>query len=203
MSSIDIIFVLDASGSMQHLIDDTVGGVNHFVEKQRAEPGDAYVTLWTFDTNVRERFAAKPIREVPPLTSYDYYGGHGGGTALLDAAGKAILTYESLPIKADKTMFVIDTDGQENSSNEWTTERIGELIAKHQAQGWAFVFLGANNSAWQGRSIGSQSVGSYVASPAGMQAKYDNLSANTSAVRANPASPQSVVAGQSWDTKEE
>jgi hypothetical protein len=202
MASIDIVFVLDASGSMQPLISDTVGGFNYFIDKQRREPGDAYVTLATFDTNYRERYAAKPIAELTPLTADEYFGGHGGSTALLDAVGKAVTTYELLPLKADKTMFVIDTDGFENASREWTVERIKALIERRQADGWAFVFLGANDSQWQGETIGSRAVGGYVASPAGMAAKYDNLSANTSAVRVSPASAFEAAADQSWDTSE-
>ncbi len=202
MASIDIIFILDASGSMHHLIGDTVGGVNNFIENQRREPGDAYVTLATFDTEFKERFAARPIRELAPLTAEDYYGGHGGRTALLDAVGKEIAKYESLPVKADKTMFVIDTDGLENSSVEWTTESVKALIDRHQAEGWAFVFLGANDSQWQGRTIGTRSVGAYVASPAGTRAKYANLSANTSAVRTSEESAFATAASQSWDTGE-
>jgi uncharacterized protein YegL len=202
MASIDIILILDASGSMHHLINDTVGGINHFLESQRAEPGDAYVTLATFDSHVSERFAATPLRELAPLTVEGYYGGHGGSTALLDAVGRTILKYEKLPLKADKTMFVIDTDGEENASVEWTAEAVKASIERHQRDGWAFVFLGANNSEWQGRTIGAQSVGASVASGAGVRAKYANLDANTSAVRANPASPAAAVAAQSWDTGE-
>jgi len=202
MASIDLIFVLDASGSMQPLISDTVGGFNAFIERQRREPGDAYVTLATFDTAFRERFAAVPIAQLAPLTAEQYFGGHGGRTALLDAVGKAVTSYELLPIKADKTMFVIDTDGLENASAEWTGERVKALIARHQSEGWAFVFLGAGESQWQGRTLGTGSVGGYVASPAGMRAKYDNLAENTSAVRSAPCPAAEAASRQSWDTSE-
>ncbi|MGA2394575.1 MAG: vWA domain-containing protein [Candidatus Lustribacter sp.] len=202
MSSIDIVLVLDASGSMAHLINDTVGGVNHFLEQQRAEPGDAYVTLATFDTSFNQRYQAVPIRQVEPLTRETYFSGHGGGTALLDAVGKEITHYESLPIKADKTMFVIDTDGEENSSVEWTFERITALIQKHEQEGWAFVFLGANNSAWQGERLGMQSVGAYVASPAGMRAKYDRLADNVGVTRRGVRSAAAETRDLKWDTGE-
>jgi hypothetical protein len=202
MASIDIIFVLDASGSMQPLISDTVGGFNAFIDNQRREPGDAYVTLATFDTAYRERFAAVPIAQLAPLTAEQYFGGHGGRTALLDAVGKAVTNYELLPVKADKTMFVIDTDGFENASVDWTSERVKALIERHQAAGWAFVFLGAGESQWQGRTLGTGAVGGYVASPAGMRAKYDKLAENTSAVRAAPGPAAEAAASRSWDTTE-
>jgi len=203
MSSIYIVLVLDASGSMEHLINDTVGGVNNFLEQQRAEPGDAYVTLATFDTSFNQRYQAVPIQQVARLTRETYFSGHGGGTALLDAVGKEIAHYESLPIKADKTMFVIDTDGEENSSAEWTFEKINALIKRHEQDGWAFVFLGANNSAWQGDRLGAQAVGSYFATPAGMGAKYDRLSTNTSTTRRSTRSAAAETRDLKWDTGED
>lgn len=203
MSSIDIVLVLDASGSMEHLINDTVGGVNNFLEQQLDEPGDAYVTLATFDTSFKQRYQAIPIHRVERLTRETYFGGHGGGTALLDAVGKEITSYESLPIKADKTMFVIDTDGEENSSVEWTFDAINVLIKKHEQEGWAFVFLGANNSAWQGERLGTHGVGSYFATPAGMDAKYRNLTSNVSATRRGHRTAAAETRDQKWDSGED
>jgi uncharacterized protein YegL len=203
LASIDVNLILDASGSMQPLIDDTVGGINHFIDEQRKQPGDAYVSLVTFDTNVMQRYAAKPLSDVPVLTVEGYYGGHGGSTALLDAVGQELSRYESLPIKADKTVFVITTDGQENSSREWTYEKIRTLIDRYQKErGWAFVFLGANDSAWQGEQMGARAVGRYRASSAGTAAMYANVSANLTAMRASPAPAAVVAAEQSWDTEE-
>jgi uncharacterized protein YegL len=202
MGSIDIILVLDASGSMHSLIGDTVGGVNHFLDEQRREPGDAYITLATFDGNYKQRFAATKLAELKPLTVADYYEGHGGNTALLDAVGKAITLYEALPIKADKTMFVIATDGLENASREFDGAKVRALIEQHQSAGWAFVFLGANSSEWQGRDMGTQSVGAFVASPAGVAASYGNLSANTSRIRGDRAPAAATAAGQNWSTGE-
>jgi len=203
MGSIDIILVLDASGSMQPLIKDTVGGVNKFIEDQRKEPGDAYVTLHTFDNRHTERYAAKHLRDVPVLTVDDYYGGHGGSTSLLDAVGFAIKKYEALPIKADKTMFVIDTDGEENASVEWSFETVSKLIEQHQNNGWGFVFLGANNSQWQGYKLGASGVGAYVANSMGVDRKYANLTDNTSMVRSAAGSASATISSQSYDTDDE
>jgi uncharacterized protein YegL len=203
MGSIDINLVLDASGSMHPLVGDTVGGVNHFLDEQRAEPGDAYITLVTFDSQYKQRFAATKLLDLKPLTVADYYEGHGGSTALLDAVGKAITSYEALPVKADKTLFVIATDGLENASREFDRAKVRELIEKHQNAGWAFVFLGANSSEWQGSEIGARSVGAFVASPAGVAASYGNLSANTSRIRGDRAPAAATAAGQNWSTGEE
>jgi uncharacterized protein YegL len=201
LASIDVNLILDASGSMQPLINDTVGGINHFIAEQRKQPGDAYVSLTTFDTNVVQRYAARPLGDVPLLTVDGYYGGHGGNTALLDAVGQELTRYEALPVKADKTVFVITTDGQENSSREWSYEKIRALIEHYQKEkGWAFVFLGANDSAWQGERMGAGAVGKYAASSAGTAAMYANMSANLSAMRVAPAPAAQVAAKQSWTT---
>ncbi len=200
MSSIDINFILDASGSMAHLSADTIGGFNGFIDTQRAEPGDAYITLTTFDDKHVERYAAWHINDVPRLDHNGYWGGHGGGTALLDAVGHAITTYAARPIKADKSVFVITTDGEENRSTECTLAGVKALIEKHQAEGWAFVFLGANDSAWQGRAMGSRSVGGYAPTSGGTAALYENTSANVAAMRASAAPAAAVAAGQNWDT---
>jgi uncharacterized protein YegL len=209
MSSIDLVFILDASGSMEGLVNDTVGGFNDFVKRQRLEPGDAYVTLNTFDARDKagpdhagfiERFAAKPLGEVPELDRAGYFGGHGKRTALLDAVGQAITTYEALPVKADKTMFIITTDGEENASEEWTWDHIQTLVKKHQDAGWAFVFIGSNNSQWQGQRLGFNSVGSSVASPVGTRAAFAKLDSNTSMVRAGAAPAAETSSGLGWNS---
>lgn len=211
MSSIDLVFILDASGSMEGLVDDTVGGFNDFIKRQRLEPGAAYVTLNTFDARDQanpghrgyvERFAARPLAEVPDLDRTGYFGGHGLRTALLDAVGRSITTYDALPIKADKTMFIIMTDGEENASEEWSWDNVQALVKKHQAGGWAFVFIGSNNSQWQGQHMGSHSVGASVASPSGTRASYLNLNVNARRIRAEPAPAAETAQRLRWDTGE-
>jgi hypothetical protein len=202
MASIDIIMILDASGSMYDLRGDTVGAFNKFIADQRKQPGEAYVTLATFDNTFAQRYQAKPLHDVPPLDEDGYMGGHGNSTALLDAVGKEIVQYESLPIKADKTMFVIDTDGFENASREWTLERVRALIEKHKADGWAFVFLGANDSAWQGESYGASRVGRTVGSAAGVRAKYGTVSRNVSATRSYLANAREATETMDWNSGE-
>lgn len=202
MASIDILLILDASGSMYNLREDTIGAFNKFIADQRREPGEAYVTLATFDNTFAQRYQAVPIADVSLLDEAGYMGGHGNSTALLDAVGKQIVEYEMLPIKADKTMFVIDTDGLENASQDWTLERVRELIRKHEAQGHAFVFLGANDSAWQGHDYGMGSVGRTVASSAGVRAKYARMAEHTTAARSNPAPAADTLKWLDWNTGE-
>ena len=96
MASIDIIMVLDASGSMYDLRGDTVGAFNKFIADQRKQPGEAYVTLATFDNTFVQRYQAKPLHDVPPLDEDGYMGGHGNSTALLDAVGKEIVPRDQL-----------------------------------------------------------------------------------------------------------
>lgn len=202
MSSIDINLILDASGSMSGLINDTVNGINDFIEEQKKLPDPAFVTLTTFDTQDHQRFQATPLADVKPLDRNGYYGGHGGGTALLDAVGKAVATYEALPVKADKSMFVIVTDGEENSSHEMTLEKVRATIKRLQDAGTAFIFLGANDSAWQSAKFGvaAATTGNYTASAAGTRAMYNTLSANSSAMRSSKLSASASAATMDWNS---
>lgn len=197
---------------MESLKHDTVGGFNKFIAEQRLVPGNCYNTLWHFDhggngvgPRIVQQYQAKPLSEVPLLTVESYMGGHGGGTPLLEAVGVAIETYEKLPIKADKTIFVIMTDGEENQSAPgWTWERVMALIERHQSEdGWAFIFLGAGTAAWQGQRMGTQSSGSYVASPAGTRAVYSNVSRNTALIRASAGAASARATDLKWDTDED
>jgi uncharacterized protein YegL len=203
-TSTDINLILDASGSMMGLIDDTVGGVNNFIEEQKKLPDPAFVTLTTFDTQVQQRYLATPLAEVPALTRDTYYGGHGGNTALIDAVGKAISNYEALPVKADKAIFFIVTDGQENSSYECNLAEVRASIDRLQKAGYAFIFLGANDSAWQadrfGVSVGTTGV--YTATATGTAAMYKNAASNSTRMRASDLSAHASGQSMGWNTGE-
>lgn len=189
---------------MYGLIGDTVGGINQFIAEQRKLDAPAFVTLTTFDHRHAIRYHAKPLADVPELTVEGYYGGHSGSTALLDAVGQAIAKYESLPVKADKTVFVIVTDGDENASREYRVGAVRESIKRLQEKGYAFIFLGANDSAWQANEFGVNpaTTGTYAASAAGTSTMYSNLSRNISATRSGHGSAQSISATQDWSTGE-
>ena len=144
----ELVFILDRSGSMSGLEDDTIGGFNGMLKKQKAENEDVNVTTVLFDDKVdiiHDRF---PIGIVEPLTEKDYFVR--GCTALLDAVGMAVHKVENvqehLPEdhKAEKVIFVITTDGHENSSKEYSYSQIKKMIEAKKEMGWEFLFLGAN-----------------------------------------------------------
>ena len=145
----EIVFILDKSGSMSGLEADTIGGYNSFLERQKKEEGEAYVSTVLFsDTNsvIHDRV---PISKIEPMNDKQY--SVGGCTALLDAIGGAIKhignvhKYAREEDRPEKTVFVITTDGQENSSHIYDYEKIKKLVKKQQEKyGWEFIFLGAN-----------------------------------------------------------
>ena len=150
-SKTELVFILDRSGSMGGLEDDTIGGFNGMLKKQKAERDDVSVTTVLFDDKVdiiHDRF---PIGIVEPLTDRDYFVR--GCTALLDAIGMAVHKIENvqehLPEdhKAEKIIFVITTDGHENSSKEYSYSQIRKMIEAKKELGWEFLFLGANMDA--------------------------------------------------------
>ena len=148
----DIVVVLDRSGSMQRIKEDTQHGFDAFVEQQKETAGQAKLTLVQFDTEYEFVHRGVPIQDVPKLDFRPR-----GLTALLDAVGKAIVETEErlakIKKKADRpktVVFVIITDGYENSSKEYTRGQILEMIKeKTDKQSWQFTFLAANQDAIQ------------------------------------------------------
>lgn len=148
----EMVFVLDRSGSMSGLAADTIGGFNELIEKQKKIEGDAYVTTVLFDHEYEVLHDHVALEEVAPLTDREYFAR--GSTALLDAVGRTIDTVGARLAAAPEeerpahVVFVITTDGMENSSREYTAQRVRGMI-EHQQQkySWQFVFLGANMDA--------------------------------------------------------
>ncbi|WP_317301168.1 vWA domain-containing protein [Allobaculum stercoricanis] len=145
---IEVVFILDRSGSMAGLELDTIGGFNSMLEKQRKEPGDAYVSTILFDDTSEVIHDRLPIHEVPKLTENEYYVR--SCTALLDAVGGAIshianihkyARQEDIP---ERTLFIITTDGMENASHRYTYKMVRQMIQEQKEKGWEFIFLGAN-----------------------------------------------------------
>lgn len=148
----ELVFVIDKSGSMSGLEKDTIGGFNSMIEKQKMEDGEVALTTVLFDDNMQVLHDRADLDKVSKLTAKDYQPG--GCTALLDALGKTIRhinkVQKSLPEDEcpEKTMFIITTDGQENSSHEYSYEKIRKMIEKKQEKKqWEFLFLGANMDA--------------------------------------------------------
>ncbi len=145
----EIIFILDRSGSMNGLEDDTIGGYNGFLQSQRDASMAAVISTVLFDHEINILHDRVPIDKIKPLTAKDYQTR--GCTALLDAVGGAIKhihgLHKKLPREAQpkKTIVVIITDGYENSSRLYSYKKVKQLIEKRQEKdGWEFVFLGAN-----------------------------------------------------------
>ena len=187
----ELVFILDRSGSMSGLEADTIGGFNSMIAKQKKESGEAFVSTVLFDNESTVIHDRLPLGEVPPMTEKEYFTR--GCTALLDAVGGAIHHIGNIHKYArpedvpEKTLFVITTDGQENSSRHYNYETVRRMIDHEKEKyGWEFLFLGANIDAVEtaGRfGIGADRAVNYHADRAGTQLNYEVLSEAVSAVR--------------------
>lgn len=155
----EIVFLLDRSGSMSGLEKDTIGGFNAFVKRQCELDGETVLTAVLFDDQYEIFCSGAPANSFH-LTNDEYYVR--GTTALLDAVGKTIvdvgrrLSQVKEEDRPRKIIFVITTDGMENASQEFTYERVKDLIRHQQEKySWEFIFMGANiDVAKEAESIG-------------------------------------------------
>ena len=142
----EVVFILDRSGSMGGLEQDTIGGYNEMLHKQKELTGEVLLSTVLFDHHFEVIHNRLPIQEVSDLTRDEYYVR--GSTALLDAVGRSIDHIKAVQRKEQKptkTLFIITTDGLENASTEYTYEKIRKMILQRQEiDGWEFIFLGAN-----------------------------------------------------------
>lgn len=188
----ELVFVLDRSGSMSGLESDTIGGFNAMLQKQKAEDGKAYVTTVLFDDKYELLHDRIDIRGVAELTDEEYFVR--GSTALYDAVGKTVqklrnvLKHTAVEQRADKVLFVITTDGMENSSREYSAAKIKTLIETQRKAGWEFLFLGANiDAAAAAEEIGIEKDRSiqYLADSEGTVLNYEVLTKTVSQFRSN------------------
>ncbi len=144
-------FLLDETGSMESIKDDTIGGFNEYVNTLAKSGGDILFSLVSFNSSRTEkRYVAEPIADVAPLTEGDYTPA--AGTPLIDAAVKIIkATDEAVARRGDQpnVVIVIQTDGQENVSVEYDRRDLAALVKEKEAAGWEFVFLGAGLDAFE------------------------------------------------------
>lgn len=149
-----ISLVVDRSGSMHNIASDTVGSVKQFIKDQRALSGTASLVLTQFDHEIETVYPYGPLANVDEDTFGKQYAPR-GSTALLDAIGRAVIDLstklDALPEaeRPERKVVAIVTDGYENSSREFTKEKITEMVKAKEAEGWNFIFLGATFDAMQ------------------------------------------------------
>ena len=139
---VNIVCILDRSGSMYGLMDDMVGAFNGFIKEQKAVPGEALLTLVAFDNYYDIIHNRTRLHDVPELSRSQVEAR--GSTALLDAIGKTI---SGLPDN-ERTICLIQTDGHENASHEYTRESIKKMVEQKTKAGWEFIFTAANVDAF-------------------------------------------------------
>ena len=187
----ELICILDMSGSMNSLVDDTIGGYNSLIEKQKKEEGEAYVTTVLFDDRYIMFQDHINIQDINPLTTADYRPM--GMTALLDAIGRTVnsvgarLNETPEEERPEKVIVTITTDGMENASKEFTKTQIKEMIEHQQSKySWVFMFLGANMDAVSEASslgINTDFARTYTANEWGTESVYSSLSNSISNIR--------------------
>jgi uncharacterized protein YegL len=189
LTSINI--VLDRSGSMAPVIKETLLGLNTFLADQKNLPGEAILSLATFASDYTLVFDCKPLSEIPDITNEHYKTG--GFTCLLDAIARTInATGQKLSTmkeedRPSKVLLVIITDGEENSSREFTRDRVFEMIAHQQSKySWTVVYLGANQDAIKTSATLGISAGNsirYCSDSVGTTQMYGTLTANARNLR--------------------
>lgn len=142
-------FLLDETGSMQSIKDDTIGGFNSYLDALSDDSNQYEFTLVKFDSNKTEKVCVGvPIAEAPRLTSDNYIPG--AATPLIDAAYKLIKATEKVVKKRKvNVLVVIQTDGFENASREHTRTDLAALIKEKTEKGWTFAYVGAGIDAFE------------------------------------------------------
>lgn len=169
--NLDLVFLIDRSGSMYGSEKDTIGGFNSFIEKEKAKDFDVKVTTILFDHDYEVLYKRRDINDVAMMTSDEYFVR--GSTALLDAIGRTITALDKEA--TGKVLFVIMTDGLENSSVEFSKSQIKKMIDSHD---WEFLYIGADiDSYTEAAQIGIRRsrTANYVKSSQGIGKLYDSV----------------------------
>ena len=206
----ELVFLLDRSGSMGGLEADTIGGYNSLIQKQKREEGKVVVSTVLFDDRQEVLYDRVPLQDMERMTEKEYYVR--GCTALLDAIGGAIHhignvhKYAREEDRPEKTLFIITTDGMENSSRHYSYEKVKQMVQRQKEKyGWEFLFLGANMDAIEvaGRfGIQADRAVNYECDRQGTQLNYEVLSKTVSRVRACEA-PSAAAAFKRVDAEED
>ena len=172
----DIVFLLDRSGSMSGIENDTIGGYNSYINEQKKN--NAKVTTILFDDRYEMLTKREDIKNIKKLTNKEYYVR--GCTALLDAIGTTINFMDKE--KAKKVMFVITTDGMENASKEYNRAKIKEMIKGHKD--WEFIYIGADIDSYS-EGIDSKNISNYRKDKKGVSMLYSAINNATDNYRAD------------------
>ncbi len=199
----EMVFILDKSGSMSGLEQDTIGGFNGMIERQKKEDGEALVSTVLFSNESTVIHDRLDLRKVEPLTDRQYYVG--GCTALIDAIGQAIhhignvhkyAREEDVP---EHTVFVITTDGMENASHRYSSDEVKHMVNRQKEKyGWEFLFLGANIDAVETAArfgISEDRAANYRNDSRGQQLNYEAMDDAIRSVRCN------VPLARAWKSK--
>ena len=205
----ELVFILDCSGSMAGLEQDTIGGFNAMLERQKNEEGTVWISTVLFNSETKVIHDRLPLAQVMPMTEREY--AVGGTTALLDAIGGAIhhignihkyARREDVP---QRTLFVITTDGMENASRRYDYEKVRQMISRQQEKyGWEFLFLGANIDAAAEAArfgIGADHAADYHCDAEGTALNYEAISEAVRTVRCGKSVPPSWKANIDADYK--
>lgn len=187
------VLIVDRSGSMVNIQEDAQGGINSFVDGVKDVPGKGTLTLYQFDTMHETVFDFTDIKDTPKYLLVPRYG-----TALLDACGFAVTQVgqklAALPEdqRPSKVVVLITTDGEENSSQEWTNDAVKTLFTEQQEKyGWAFTYAGPDVNAFavaggMGIAAGS-TLGYSTRSHVGTQSMYKSMTRTAVAFAAGGA----------------
>lgn len=205
----ELVCILDQSGSMSGLESDTIGGFNSLIEKQRREEGTCYVSTVLFNSESTVLHDRVPIEKIEPMTANDYVPG--GNTALFDAIGGAIhhignihkyAREEDVP---EHTIFVITTDGLENASRRYGSDKVKRMIEHEKEKyGWEFIFLAANIDAVETAEhigISRNRAANYRADGAGTNLMFGTMAGVVSSMRCSEAVADDWAADLEKDAK--
>lgn len=187
----ELVFILDRSGSMSGMEADTIGGFNGMIEKQKKEEGEALVSTVLFNHASKVIHDRVEIRKIAPMMEKEYYVG--GNTALIDALGQAIHhignvhKYARAEDVPEHTIFVIITDGMENSSHLYSSDEVKKMVERQKTRyGWEFLFLGANIDAVETArhyGIGADRAVRFHNDRRGVELNYDTISMTVGQMR--------------------
>lgn len=179
---VEITLVIDRSGSMSSIAAEVIGGINAFYEEQKKQPGEAFVTYHQFDNIYETVFTKVPLKDVEPLTDTTFQPR--GMTALNDAIGRTLASIDK-DTKSPQ-MIMVMTDGQENSSSDYTTETVKTAVEDAKKRGWEIIFMGANIDAFavgNAYGLGANSIAQFDANMLGATSATMAVSSKMSAMR--------------------